>query len=123
VVRPPGRRLIVVIVGLAFLGAMAPLVFLLGSRNEWTAGTAPVSATAPDHWSSGSKDAVGTARSAASPVWFTAVHGTLADVLYPTVDRDNLRQFGYLVTDGTSFFDASTQGIATSRATDDRALT
>jgi len=123
VVRPPGRRLIVVIVGLVFLGAMATLVFLLGSRNEWTAGTAPASATAPDHWTSGSKDAVGTARSTASPVWFTAVHGTLADLLYPTVDRDNLRQFGYLVTDGTSFFDASRQGVATSRVTDDRALT
>lgn len=121
--RPPGRRLIVIIVGLALLGAMAPFVFFLGSRNEWTAEGSPASATAPDHWTTGNKDAVGTARSAASPVWFTAVHGTLADLLYPTVDRDNLRQFGYLVTDGTSFFDASRQGIATSRVTDDRALT
>ncbi len=57
-------------------------------------------------------------------MWFTAVHGTLADLLYPTVDADNLRQFGYLVTDGTSFFfDASQQGVASSRVTDDRALT
>jgi glucoamylase len=52
------------------------------------------------------------------------VHGTLADLLYPTVDADNLRQFGFIVTDGTSFFfDASQQGVASSRVTDQRALT
>ena len=92
--------------------------------REWTGETAPASRTAPDRWTSGNKDAIGTARSVASPVWFTAVHGTLADVLYPTVDADNLRQFGFLVTDGsTFFFDASQQGVASSRVTDDRALT
>lgn len=68
--------------------------------------------------------AIGTAATRQSNVWFTAVHGTLADVMYPTVDVDNLRQFGYLVTDGsTFFFDAATDGVATSKVTDDRALT
>ena len=79
---------------------------------------------ASDHWTTGDKVAIGTAASRASNVWFTAVHGTLADVMYPTVDTDNLRQFGYLVTDGSTFlFDASTQGTATAAVTDDRALT
>jgi len=119
------RRLVFILVGLALLGALAPLViFTFFARSEWTGDTAPAMATAPDHWTTGNKDAVGTAPSTASPVWFTAVHGTLADLLYPTVDRDNLRQFGFLVTDGASFFfDASRQGVATSRVTDDRALT
>lgn len=79
---------------------------------------------ATDHWTTGDKDAIGTAYGRQSNIWFTAAHGTLADVLYPAVDADNLRQFGYLVTDGsTFFFDSSTQGTATSRVTDDRALT
>jgi glucoamylase len=105
------------------LAAVIAVFYVPKRGGEWTAETAPASSTAPDHWTSGNKDAIGTARSAASPVWFTAVHGTLADLLYPTVDRDNLRQFGFIVTDGTFFFDASRQGVASSRVTDDRALT
>ncbi|HEY0829828.1 MAG TPA: glycoside hydrolase family 15 protein [Candidatus Dormibacteraeota bacterium] len=90
----------------------------------WTADLAPAANVAPDHWTTGDKDAIGTAASRQSNVWFTAAHGTLADVLYPTVDTDNLRQFGFLVTDGSSFFfDAATQGTVSSRVTDDRALT
>ena len=102
---------------------MAPLIYLVNARSEWSADLAPAARTAPDHWTTGNKDAIGTAFSRASPVWFTAVHGTLADVLYPTVDRDNVRQFGFLVTDGSSFFfDASSQGVASSYVTDERAL-
>jgi glucoamylase len=118
------RRVFLILIGLLLIGALAPLVYVLGPGQEWTGELAPAARTAPDRWTSGNKDAIGTARSPASPVWFTAVHGTLADLLYPTVDRDNLRQFGFLVTDGsTFFFDASQQGVASSRVTDDRALT
>ena len=118
------RRLFLVLIGLVLIGALAPLIYQLNAGREWTGDVAPAARPAPDRWTSGNKDAIGTARSAASPLWFTAVHGTLADLLYPTVDRDNLRQFGYLVTDGSSFFfDASQQGVASSRVTDDRALT
>ena len=79
---------------------------------------------AADVWTTGDKIAVGTAvDSAASPLWFTAVHGGLADLLYPRIDQDNLRQFGYLVTDGSSFlFDSMRDGIPSSRVIDDRAL-
>jgi glucoamylase len=52
------------------------------------------------------------------------VHGAIADVLYPTVDQDNVRQFGYLVTDGSKFlFDETTDGVVTSKVTDHRVLT
>lgn len=93
----------------------------------WTAHdptVAPGRSVAADVWTSGNKVAVGTAvDSVASPLWFTAVHGGLADLLYPRVDQDNLRQFGYLVTDGSSFlFDSTHDGIATSRVIDERAL-
>jgi len=105
-------------------GGIGQILFAFATRSEWTADFAPASRSAPDVWTTGNKDAIGTSRSAASPVWFTAVHGTLADVLYPTVDVDNLRQLGFIVTDGSSFFfDVSRQGVASSRVTDDRALT
>jgi glucoamylase len=118
------RRLFFILGALAIVGAMAPLVYFLNTTSEWSADAAPASRTAPDRWTSGNKDAIGTAFGPASNVWFTAVHGTIADVLYPTVDHDNLRQFGFLVTDGAGFFfDSSQQGIASSRVTDDRALT
>ena len=118
------RRLFFILGGLVTAGVIGQFIFAFESRSEWSADVAPASRTAPDHWTTGNKDAVGTALTRRSPVWFTAVHGTLADVLYPTVDMDNLRQFGFLVTDGSSFFfDSSQQGVASSRVTDDRALT
>jgi glucoamylase len=118
------RRLFFILGGLAIVGAIAPLAYFLATTSEWSSDAAPASHTAPDRWTSGNKDAIGTAFGPKSQVWFTAVHGTIADLLYPTVDHDNLRQFGFLVTDGASFFfDASQQGVASSRVTDDRALT
>ncbi|HYL07406.1 MAG TPA: glycoside hydrolase family 15 protein [Candidatus Udaeobacter sp.] len=87
-------------------------------------GAAPGPSAATDTWTTGDKDAIGTALERSSPVWFTAVHGAIADVLYPRVDQDNVRQFGYLVTDGVTFvFDETRDGVATSRVTDPRALT
>jgi len=87
-------------------------------------GAAPGPSAATDTWTTGDKDAIGTAYERTSPIWFTAVHGAIADVLYPTVDQDNVKQFGYLVTDGTSFvFDETRDGVAYSVVTDDRVLT
>jgi glucoamylase len=87
-------------------------------------GQAPGPSAATDHWTTGNKDAIGTAYERTSPVWFTAVHGAIADVLYPTVDQDNVRQFGYLVTDGSRFlFDETTDGVVRSTVTDQRVLT
>jgi glucoamylase len=87
-------------------------------------GPAPGPSAATDTWTTGDKDAIGTAFERTSPVWFTAVHGAIADVLYPQVDQDNVRQFGYLVTDGSTFvFDETKDGAAVSRVTDHRVLT
>jgi glucoamylase len=106
----------------AVLGIGAILFYRLSSPVTTT--IAPVANVPADHWTTGDKVAIGTAAGTTSNVWFTAVHGTLADVLYPTVDVDNLRQLDYLVTDGSTFlFDASTQGTSTARVTDGRALT
>jgi len=103
--------------------AIAAIFVVFRPQPEWTADLAPVASVGADHWTTGNKDAIGTSANRQSNVWFTAAHGTLADVLYPTVDADNLRQLGFIVTDGSSFFfDAAVQGQAGSRVIDDRAL-
>src|SRR5246127_3369825 len=55
-------------------------------------------------WTHSAKDMVGTAYSAASPIWFTASGGVISEVYYPTIDRPQIRDLQYLVTDGESFF-------------------
>jgi glucoamylase len=55
-------------------------------------------------WTRGNKDAVGTAYSVSSRVWFTLSAGILNEVYFPTIDRPQIRDLQYLVTDGESFF-------------------
>src|SRR5947207_10416955 len=55
-------------------------------------------------WTRSAKDAVGTAYAASSRVWFTMSRGVLNEVYYPTVDRPQIRDLQYLITDGRSFF-------------------
>jgi glucoamylase len=47
---------------------------------------------------------VGTAYAASSLIWFTFWNGIITEVYYPTVDRPQLRDLQYLITDGNSFF-------------------
>jgi glucoamylase len=55
-------------------------------------------------WTRSAKDAVGTAYSGASRVWFTMSRGVLNEIYYPTVDRPQIRDLQFLVTDGETFF-------------------
>src|SRR5688500_12277924 len=55
-------------------------------------------------WSRSEKDAVGTAYATASRVWFTLARGILNEVYYPTIDRPQIRDLQYLITDGATFF-------------------
>lgn len=55
-------------------------------------------------WTHGGKDGVGTAYSANSRIWFTLWNGIITEVYYPTVDRPQIRDLQYLITDGESFF-------------------
>ncbi len=54
-------------------------------------------------WTSSVKDAVGTAYSASSRVWFTCSHGILNEIYHPTIDRAQVRDMEFLVTDGETF--------------------
>jgi glucoamylase len=58
----------------------------------------------PPRWTRGAKEAVGTAYSAASRVWYTVAAGILTEVYYPTIDIPQIRDVQFLVTDGRSFF-------------------
>ncbi len=49
------------------------------------------------------KDAIGTAYAASSRVWFTCSHGILNEVYHPTIDRAQVRDMGFLITDGETF--------------------
>lgn len=58
----------------------------------------------PPRWTSSEKDTVGTAYSASSRVWFTVSHGILNEIYYPTIDRPQVRDLGFLISDGETFF-------------------
>jgi glucoamylase len=55
-------------------------------------------------WTHGAKDGVGTAYAASSRVWFTFWNGSITEVYFPTVDRPQIRDLQYLITDGKTFF-------------------
>jgi glucoamylase len=79
-------------------------------------------------WSSGNKEAYGTAyeaydsegnyssSSATAPlskVWFTSAQGVATEIFWPTLDRKQLRDLQFLVSDGKSFFfEERTQGVS-----------
>jgi glucoamylase len=58
----------------------------------------------PPRWTSSSKEGVGTAYSTSSRVWFTLSHGVLNEIYYPTIDRPQIRDLEFLITDGKTFF-------------------
>ena len=55
------------------------------------------------HWTSSVKDAIGTAYSASSRLWFTCSHGILNEIYHPTIDKPQVRDMEFLVTDGETF--------------------
>jgi len=57
----------------------------------------------PPRWTSSVKDAVGTAYSASSRIWFTCSHGILNEIYHPTIDHPQVRDMEFLVTDGETF--------------------
>lgn len=65
---------------------------------------APTGVSVEPRWTRGDKDAAGTAYSASSHVWYTASRGIVNEVYYPTIDRPQIRDLQYLITDGDTFF-------------------
>jgi glucoamylase len=65
---------------------------------------APDAPGAPPRWAKGAKDAVGTAISTQSRVWFTMVDGTLSEIFFPAIDQPNTRSVRFLITGPQGFF-------------------
>lgn len=55
-------------------------------------------------WTHGDKDGVGTAYSVDSRIWFTLWNGAVTETYYPTIDRPQIRDLQYLISDGHTFF-------------------
>jgi glucoamylase len=69
-----------------------------------TRSVAPGGPGLPPRWTRGAKEAVGTAYTTASRVWYTVAAGILTEVYYPTIDTPQVRDLQFLITDGTTFF-------------------
>ena len=54
-------------------------------------------------WTSSVKDAVCTAYSGGSRIWFTCSHGILNEIYHPTIDHAQVRDMEFLITDGETF--------------------
>lgn len=54
-------------------------------------------------WTRSAKDGVGTAYSASSHVWYSLSSGILNEVYYPTIDRPQIRDLQFLITDSKTF--------------------
>ncbi len=65
-------------------------------------------------WTSSVKDAIGTAYSASSRIWFTCSHGILNELYYPTIDTPQIRDMEFLVTDGETFAHEEKRDLITS---------
>ncbi len=67
-------------------------------------GEAPGAPGLPGRWTASVKNSVGTAYSASSRVWYTTSHGILNEMYFPTIDRPQVRDMEFLVSDGETFF-------------------
>jgi len=64
-------------------------------------------------WTSSVKDAVGTAYAASSRIWFTCSHGILNEIYHPTIDRAQVRDMEFMVTDGETFVHEEKRDLTT----------
>jgi len=77
---------------------------------------APAATGAPGiepRWTHSAKDIIGTAYSTSSRIWFTVSRGVLSEIYFPTLDRPQIRDLQFLVTDGESFFHDAHRNLAT----------
>ncbi|HVC44955.1 MAG TPA: glycoside hydrolase family 15 protein [Candidatus Binataceae bacterium] len=65
-------------------------------------------------WTHSAKDIIGTAYSTSSRIWFTVSRGVLSEIYFPTLDRPQIRDFQFLVTDGETFFHDAHRHLETS---------
>ena len=75
-------------------------------------GNAPGHPGISPTWSSSSKEGVGCAYATSSRVWFTLAQGIVTEIYYPTIDRPQVRDAQFLITDGATFFHEEKRDLA-----------
>src|SRR2546429_9305117 len=65
------------------------------------------------HWTRSAKDGVGTAYATSSRLWYTLSLGIITEAYFPTIDRPQLRDRQYLVTDAHPFFHDERKDLVT----------
>lgn len=75
-----------------------------------TEGPAPLGPGNHATWTTAAKEGIGTSNTPESKVAFTLTNGCLTEVYYPTVDKANVREMKFVVSDGKTFsvFDTDT---------------
>lgn len=63
-------------------------------------------------WTISSKDGIGTAYATSSRVWFTLAQGIVTEIYHPTIDRPQIRDAQFLVSDGETFFHEEKRDLA-----------
>jgi glucoamylase len=75
----------------------------LGMTRKRDDGPAPNGPGGDAYWTSANKTGIGTANNRNSKVWFTLSGGRMTEVYYPSVDRANMRELKFAVSDGRTF--------------------
>src|SRR5271155_2429400 len=88
---------------------------VLATEYKWIdgAGAAFGGPGLEGRWTSAAKDTVGTAYSASSRVWYTVSHGILNEVYFPTIDRPQVRDMEFMISDGETFFQEEKRHLST----------
>jgi len=68
-------------------------------------GEAPGHPGKDPSWTSSVKDGVGTSISRESLIWFTLSNGIVDEIYYPRIDQANIRDFQFLISNGTDLFE------------------
>jgi glucan 1,4-alpha-glucosidase len=89
----------------AITSAAAVIIVPLWIRTDAHAAAtdAPGAPGAAATWRNGDKDGVGTSVTRDSKVWYTLTDGTLSETYYPAADTPNVRDLGFVVSDGSTF--------------------
>jgi len=101
------------------LASLAALLFASASLRAQSAPGAPGSMPT---WTSGAKEAVGTAVTTESKVWFTLENGVMTEVYYPRLDTADVRTLEFAVSDGANVWLESSDMQHSIVQTDDDAL-
>ena len=97
------------VIEMSFRRSLLPALLLLAQLLPAMAQaqTAPGGPGTAPTWTPGSKEAVGTATSTESRVWFTLQGGVLTEVYYPRLDTADVRTLEFAVSDGKTVWTES----------------